>query len=466
MRDSLESSPYGKFPSTYSSSQLADLCVEKTGIQTGPFGSQLHNKDYVSQGTPIITVEHINDNRISSLGAPQVSDDDKRRLARFILRPGDIVVSRVGSVDRQALVREENEGWLFSGRCLRLRPNPKLIDSTYLSYFMCLQSFKKYLRQIAFGATMPSLNTKIMGEVPIYYPSFREQRAIVRIIEPLDDKIELNHQMNSTLEKTSQALFKHWFIDFEFPNEEGEPYKSSGGDMVDSEFGEIPRDWKVATIGEEIRIVGGTTPSTKNRAFWEEGALHFATPKDLASLTSPVLLDTQRCITERGLGEISSGLLPTGVLLLSSRAPIGYLAISEIPVAINQGFIGMICDGELNNLFMLHWLQRNMDVVINNANGTTFLEINKRDFRRIRLVVPPTHALRRFTTSVAPLYSMIVNNMRESRHLMSIRDALLPRLISRKIKIEHRPDSKKIQSVRGAKESNTPNQKTLAEWPY
>lgn len=124
---------YGNFTADFSEDRLQDLCDPEAGIQTGPFGSQLHQEDYVPVGTPIITVEHLGENRILHEGVPRVSDADRDRLSRYLLRSGDIVFSRVGSVDRRALVRSAENGWMFSGRCLRVRPNPKKIDSGYLS---------------------------------------------------------------------------------------------------------------------------------------------------------------------------------------------------------------------------------------------------------------------------------------------------------------------------------------------
>ena len=156
----------------------------------------------------------------------------------------------------------------------------------------------------------------------------------------------------------------------------------------ESALGLIPKGWKVGTIGESVRAVGGSTPSTKNPDYWENGYIYWTTPKDLSSLQSSVLLDTDRKITELGLTQISSGLLPKGTLLLSSCAPIGYLAISEIPVAINQGYIAMICNQELSNYYVLHWAKKNMDVIIRRANGTTFLAISKSNFRSIDIIIP------------------------------------------------------------------------------
>jgi type I restriction enzyme S subunit len=139
MAEEMRETIYGDFAGHFVRDRLADLCDPDFGIQTGPFGSQLHQKDYVSVGTPIITVEHLGENHILHEGIPCVSEADRNRLARYILRSGDIVFSRVGSVDRRALVRPAEDGWMFSARCLRVRPNPDKIDSGYLSYFFGLE---------------------------------------------------------------------------------------------------------------------------------------------------------------------------------------------------------------------------------------------------------------------------------------------------------------------------------------
>ncbi|MBR4907754.1 MAG: restriction endonuclease subunit S [Acidaminococcaceae bacterium] len=167
-------------------------------IQTGPFGSQLHKDDYVDIGTPIVAVEHLGNKRFSKQNLPCVSNTDKTRLSKYILQEGDIVFSRVGAVDRCSFASKEYEGWLFSGRCLRVRPNNK-IDPQYLYYFFTLENTKQFVRGIATGATMPSINTKFMGEVPITYPSIELQRKIASFLSVIDDKIKVNNDINENL---------------------------------------------------------------------------------------------------------------------------------------------------------------------------------------------------------------------------------------------------------------------------
>ena len=206
-------------------------------------------------GTPIITVEHLGENRVIQTNLPCVSEFDRDRLRRYALQKGDIVFSRVGSVDRRALIRDAEQGWLYSGRCLRVRPDASKVEPRYLSYFFGLPAFQEYIRAIAVGATMPSLNTELLSNVPISFPPLPEQRAIAHVLGTLDDKIELNRRMNETLEAIARALFKSWFVDFEpvrakmdgrwrpgesLPGLPADLYHLFPDRLVDSELGEIP----------------------------------------------------------------------------------------------------------------------------------------------------------------------------------------------------------------------------------
>jgi len=277
-------------------------------------------------------------------------------------------------------------------------------------------------------------------------PSVEEQSAIGHILKSLDDKIELNQRMNRTNDAIAQAIFKSWFIDFDPVRAKMEGRQPEGmskevadlfpDSFVDSELGMIPKGWEVSTIGESVKAVGGSTPSTKNPDFWNGGTICWTTPKDLSSLQDPVLLDTERKITEKGLFQITSGLLPIKTLLLSSRAPIGYLAITEIPVAINQGYIAMICNQKLSTHYVKHWVSYNMNTIIGRANGTTFLEISKSNFRPIEILIPNSQVLEVFTTQLEILYQKVVNNLHKNRTLTNIRDTLLPKLISGEIRVK------------------------------
>lgn len=183
-------------------------------VQTGPFGSQLHQKDYVQDGTPIVTVEHLGKRKMTRQNLPCVSDSDRKRLSKYTLEHGDLVFSRVGSVDRCSLVSAEEDGWLFSGRCLRVRANNKdELNSKFLFYFFNQKSIKDYVRSIAVGATMPSINTRLLSEVPISLPSIAAQYEIADVLSTLDDKIELNEMINNHLEQIAHTIFREYCSD-------------------------------------------------------------------------------------------------------------------------------------------------------------------------------------------------------------------------------------------------------------
>lgn len=294
------------------------------------------------------------------------------------------------------------------------------------------------------GAVFDSLRCADVPRFQLSLPPLPEQRAIAHILGTLDDKIELNRKMSETLETMARALFKSWFVDFEPVRA-----KAEGRDpglppdlaalfpdrLVESELGEIPEGWEVKSIGELAEVIGGSTPKTERAEYWEGGAHHWVTPKDLSRLSMPVLLDSERKVTDAGLAQIGSGLLPPGTVLLSSRAPIGYLAIAEIPVAINQGFIAMKPRPGTSNLFLLRWASAAHELIVSHANGSTFLEISKANFRPIHTVAPNGPVMEAFDRLTRPMYLKVVEQERESRTLAALRDALLPKLISGELRV-------------------------------
>jgi type I restriction enzyme S subunit len=232
----------------------------------------------------------------------------------------------------------------------------------------------------------------------------------------------------------------HPLITKRFPNEGGldlwQPQQLAAiaalfpNSLVDSELGDVPEGWAWSEIGDEVTVVGGGTPSTKNIDFWEGGNIHWTTPKDMSNLADKVLLETGRKITKAGLAKISSGLLPKETVLMSSRAPVGYLAIAKVPLAINQGYIAMKCDAELSPEYVVQWAELVMDEIKQRASGTTFAEISKKNFKVIPIVVPNEKVMGEYTKITSAFYSKITEGVREINELTDIRDALLPKFLS------------------------------------
>ncbi len=182
----------GALPAGWEYTTLGEACARAGGdVQTGPFGSQLHAADYVFRGIPSIMPQNIGDNRVVREGIAQITVEDAERLNRYRVRTGDIVYSRRGDVERRALIRNAEDGWLCGTGCLRVRFGDVHVNPTFASYYLGDPNVREWIVRHAHGATMPNLNTAILSALPFVLPPLPEQRAIAHILGTLDDKIEL-----------------------------------------------------------------------------------------------------------------------------------------------------------------------------------------------------------------------------------------------------------------------------------
>ena len=418
---------------------------------------EVHPKssDFLRDGIPFIMASNVSGGRVDTKNCAFISEDQARSLRKGFSITGDVLISHKATMGRTALVgRLDVPFIMLTPQVTYYRVIDKgQLDPKYLKNYFDSPAFQQLFETWGQkGSTRSYLGITSQLDLPIVVPPPDVQKTIAHILGTLDDKIELNRRMNETLESMARALFKSWFVDFEPVRA-----KMAGRDpglpkhladlfpdrLVDSELGLIPEGWEISPVGEEVDVVGGTTPSTKECAYWNDGHHHWATPKDLSNLLVPVLLDTDRKITDAGVKKITSGLLPVGTVLLSSRAPIGYLAIAAVPTAINQGFIAMICEKRLPNLYVLFWCYETLDHIKGIAGGSTFAEINKKTFRPIPILVPPAEALAAYEGSAHLLYDQIVANTKESVLLISLRNTLLPKLVSGELRV------KSMSEVRG-----------------
>jgi type I restriction enzyme S subunit len=363
---------------------------------------------------------------------------------RYGLLPGDLVVCEGGEPGRCAVWTGPVQRMKIQKALHRIRPKPSL-DNYYLYYWFRHAANVGLLDAHFTGTTIKHLTGKAIAAMQVPLPPVKTQRASVELLRRLDNRIDLLRQTNATLESIAQALFKSWFIDFDPVRAKADGREPEGMDAAtaalfpaqfeDSELGPVPKGWTAQPIGDLVEAVGGSTPDTKNDALWEPAAHHWTSPKDLSGATAPVLLDTERKVSDAGLAKISSGLLPVGTLLMSSRAPIGYLSLSQIPVAINQGYIAMPPGGRLPPAYLYFWCQLNMDAIKGRANGSTFMEISKKAFRPIPALSPSPEVVDRFHDFATAVFNRLTANERQARALAELRDTLLPRLISGKLQI-------------------------------
>ncbi|MGY1426546.1 restriction endonuclease subunit S [Lysobacter sp. A289] len=398
----------------------------------------------VLDGVPLIRVNNFQDNVLNLREVLRISRDIDAKYQRTRVQHGDVLVTIVGSVGQVAIVPPALDGWNIARAVAMIRP--KSLDmSRWISLVLRSPVAQHQLGMAANTTVQTTINLKDLRLLQVPMPGKPIRDGICEILGALDDRIDNLRQTNATLEAIAQALFKSWFVNFEPVRAKTEDREPEGMDvataalfpyaLVDSELGSIPEGWKVAQIGELVDCLGGGTPSTRNEGFWEGGEHHWATPKDLSGLSAPVLSSTARKATDAGIARISSGLLPAGTLLMSSRAPIGYLAIAAMPTAINQGFIAIPPGGALPPAYLLFWAKANMDLIKQKANGSTFMEISKRAFRPIQVLLPPPEVLAAFMAVVSPILDRIKTNEGHGAELAELRDTLLPRLISGKLRL-------------------------------
>ncbi|MCK5506989.1 MAG: restriction endonuclease subunit S [Desulfobacterales bacterium] len=339
-----------------------------------------------------------------------ITKEKDELLRKGKLKRYDLVLTTRGTVGNVGFYNDNviyDKLRINSGMVI-IRPNG--IDKDF--NYQLFKYLKKDFETFTTGSAQPQLPIRDLKKMSFLLPPLPEQKAIASLLSSLDDKIDLLHRQNKTLEAMAETLFRQWFVE------------------------EAKEEWEEGVLHDVISVKGGTTPSTKKSEYWD-GDIYWTSPRDLSNHTSVFISDTKRKITERGLEKIGSGLLPIGTVLLSSRAPIGYLAITEIPLAINQGYIAIVCDKMVSNYFIYLWCEANMEGIKNSGNGSVFQEIAKSVFKKISITIPPSPLLDGFDKTVNPVFSKIKTNQQQIRTLEKLRDTLLPKLMSGEVRVRY-----------------------------
>ena len=409
---------------------LGDIAIS----QTGPFGSQLHEEDYVSEGTPIVTVEHLGDTNFTHQNLPFVSEADTKRLSKYILIEGDIVFSRVGSIDRNVYVDKNHEGWMFSGRCIRVRADKNKVNPRYLSYYFKQNSFKKMMMNLAVGATMPSLNTKIMNSIELDLLPRENQDKIANILSTIDAKIETNNQINQELEAMAKTLYDYWFVQFDFPDQNGNPYKSSGGKMVyNPELKrEIPEGWGVEKIEDIAKTGSGGTPKSTNVSYYSNGEIPWI---NSGELEQTVITSTSNFITEEGLNNSSAKLFPSGTILVAMYgATAGKVSFLTFEASTNQA----ICAIMLKDIRMRYYLKNVIEdlyqYLVKLSTGSARDNLSQDMIKNIKVVIPSNDILDRYYDFSNNIIKEITKKQQENEQLTQLCDWLLPMLMNGQVK--------------------------------
>lgn len=453
-------------------------------------GYAYKSADFQENGKcPVLKIKNVRFGYVDYQETVFIDESLAKSTSAWKTKEGDILISMTGSgpnapnslVGRAARVwKNDPDAWINQRVGRLVMKQKESIHPDILFYLLSLSSSQEYLVSNSSGsANQANINGKTIESLPCPKIDYRSSIFISKILREFDEKIAINQQINQTLEAMAQACFKSWFVDFEPTRAKmaalaaggteedatlaamsaisGQPHEALAtlkttnpesytdlhttaslfpSRLVDSDLGEIPEGWEVSEIGKEVVVVGGGTPSTKKPEFWDDGDIPWTTPKDLSNLNDKILIDTDRKITKQGLAKISSGLLPVNTVLMSSRAPVGYLALAKVPVAVNQGYIAMKCEKNLTPEYVLQWCAANMDDIKLRASGTTFAEISKSTFRPMTVLIPEAEVLQAYSRQVAAIYSQIETLVRENHALASMRDSLLPKLLSGEIIIE------------------------------
>ncbi|MGO3689523.1 MAG: restriction endonuclease subunit S [Psychroflexus halocasei] len=257
-------------------------------------------------------------------------------------------------------------------------------------------------------------------------PSIEQQQQIVNEYNTVTNRIKLNEQLNQKLEETAQALYKHWFVDFEFPNEDGKPYKSSGGEMVYNEEldKEIPVGWSVERLTNVLKIFGGGTPKTTVSNYWN-GQIPFFTPKDIGD--SFYSINTEKNITEEGLKNCSSKLYPKNTIFITARGTVGAVNLAGIEMAMNQSCYAF---QEFNyfNYYGHQLALYSMKELIEEATGAVFKALVTKDFEGKIIICPNINVRKNFNAIISPLYNNILLNTEQSKTFTNFQSILLSKM--------------------------------------
>jgi len=402
-------------------------------------GIAFRDIDFTPEGKPVIKIAEMKSGISENTGLTMNEFDEKYRVVS-----GDLLFSWSGSPKTSIfpLIWEGPAGWL-NQHIFKVVPKEGISQDFLHLLLICLNRELIFLASNRMTTGLGHVTKSDLQRLRVNLPSKKERENIVRAAYPilsLESELKWTSDVNESI---IQALFKSWFIDFDpvKANAEGKlPYGMDEENAAlfpdsfeDSELGPIPTGWKWGQLRDCISVVGGGTPSTKNEEFWG-GKYNWTSPKDLSNSNSIIMLDTERTITEEGLAKVSSGLLPKNTVLMSSRAPIGYLALAKIPVAINQGYIAIPPKNSMSPNFMLSWINYNMPLIEAYSSGSTFPEISKKEFRKLPILIPSVELIEKFNEETTRLYDSIETSLKQMNCLINTRDTLLPRLMSGQLK--------------------------------
>ena len=464
---------------------LGEVCQRGGGnVQTGPFGSQLHASDYVAEGIPSVMPQNIGDNKILDAGIARITEADAQRLSKYRIREGDIIYSRRGDVERRALVRKSEEGWLCGTGCLRIRFGEGVVYPRYAAHYLGHPAVREWIVRHAHGATMPNLNTTILSELPFVLPPWAVQVSIGDAIELYDQKIDLNRRLNQTLEAMAQAIFKSWFVDFDpvkariaaiaqgqdplraamraisgktdaeldqMPREHHNQLAATAAlfpdAMEESELGEIPKGWTPTPIRDVAEVVKGKSYSSKDlvdndqaalvtlKSFERGGGFRMDGFKPYVGPYKP-----EQVVLPGDLIVAYTDVTQAAELIGKPAVVVGVDHFKTLVASLDVGIIRplnkRVSRQFLYGLFMTDAFQSH---TFAHTSGTTVLHLSKEGVPSYSFACPDERLVSFFSETAEAMAMEKQRLIDQNRSLATLRDALLPKLLSGEFSVENLP---------------------------
>jgi type I restriction enzyme S subunit len=384
---------------------------EIADVQTGPFGSQLHASDYVSEGIPCVMPTNIG-NRLDfrKEDIAYIKESDARRLSKHLLKKGDIVYSRRGDVEKCGYVKSNEEGWFCGTGCLRLRINDEKANSLFVAFFLSAPEIKSFISNNAVGTTMPNLNSQILNNVPLLLPDIKKQQSIASILSSLDDKIDLLHRQNATLEKMAETLFRQWFVV------------------------EEKEEWKIGKISDYALHYKDSVQPQKNQS-----TLYF-------HYSIPSFDNGRNPINELGAAIQSNKYkVPANCVLFSKLNPhkdkrVWLLQNNVKENAICSTEFQVVFPKNIRYLYFLYgWLtlNENYNEIASGVGGTSgsHQRIDPKAIYEFQCPLISDSEIENYNVKIEPIFKKQVANQTQIRTLTSLRDTLLPKLMSGEVRV-------------------------------
>jgi len=423
----------GKVPEEWPKVRISELCEISSS-------KRIFLREYVKEGIAFYrSKEIILRSRNQEISNPLfISREKYQEIKERSGAPsaGDILLTSVGTLGIPYIIRDRDEFYFKDGNLTWFKNFETGVNNRFLFYWLQSHIARRQIESIAIGSTQRALTIESLKDMILFLPKFDEQKSIAKILSDLDSKIELNIQMNDTLEAIGQALFKRWFVDFEFPSDEGKPYKSSGGEMVDAELGEIPKGWNVIENISEIceKINYGYTQSASEKIVGPK----FLRVTDINKGDWINWNNVPYCeIDDKDLAKY---ILKKMDIVIARMADPGKIAIFESDMqAVFASYLIRIRFKNPLQAYYLYYLMKSryyQNYILGASTGTVQKSLNAKGLTNgLSIVIPDEAILRKFNDVIILLRERVNTNLSENKNLSRIRDSLLPRLMSGRIRM-------------------------------